>query len=268
MLRRTLLLFGFLLPAAFILWMSTLGQALSAGEGYAVPEPPAATESPAATAPSPEDKPFVPPSETEPAPEDTPEPWPYPEPVPVLVNRDHPLDKSYVPEDLVNIGSTYFEATPETAEATLVLLDAARAEGVKDLVLKSGYRSYATQRVLHERKINQLKPTYGERAAEEAAGIVVPPGASEHQLGLAVDIAANGRLVLSFGGTDSGRWLAENAHRFGFILRYPGDKTDITGVIYEPWHLRYVGEETARAIYESGLCLEEYVALYENREQK
>ena len=88
------------------------------------------------------------------------------------------------------------------------------------------------------------------------------PGTSEHQLGLAVDIVdtANQHLDESQETTDVQKWLLQNSWKYGFILRYPSDKSDITGIIYEPWHYRYVGKDAAKAIYEEGICLEEYVA--------
>ncbi|MFR5864844.1 MAG: D-alanyl-D-alanine carboxypeptidase family protein [Acutalibacteraceae bacterium] len=82
---------------------------------------------------------------------------------------------------------------------------------------------------------------------------------SEHQSGLCVDMHNLPSANISFGETAQAKWLAENAHRFGFILRFPADKTDITGVQYEPWHFRFVGREAATEIYEQGLCLEEYL---------
>lgn len=99
---------------------------------------------------------------------------------------------------------------------------------------------------------------------EQEASVVTyscAPGTSEHQTGLTVDIILRGvdSLSESFGETDAGKWLAENAHKFGFVLRFPKDKEDITGIIYEPWHFRYVGRTHATAMYEMGLCLEEYI---------
>ncbi len=187
--------------------------------------------------------------------------WPYPEP-PVLVNAWHTLDKSWVPDKLVEIGNTYYRASPSTADAVLKLMQAAEDEGLT-LHILSAYRSFSTQKVLYDRKTLQLQPQFGALAVDEAARIVARPGASEHQLGLAIDISDNFQLLQSFGETKAGRWLAQNANRFGFILRYPKDKTDITGIIYEPWHIRYVGEETARVLFENDWCLEEYWALFD-----
>jgi len=99
--------------------------------------------------------------------------------------------------------------------------------------------------------------------SEEAAAVsVARPGQSEHQSGLGVDMHNAAAANQNFGETPDGIWLAENAHHFGFILRYPADKTDITGIKYEPWHFRYVGRRVAAIIYAGGLCLEEYWEKY------
>ena len=105
--------------------------------------------------------------------------------------------------------------------------------------------------------------TFAEKkatAAKEAATVVAMPGTSEHELGLAVDLVDTDYPYLDEAqeNTDTQKWLMENSWRYGFILRYPNDKSEITGIIYEPWHYRYVGKETAKAIYESGLCMEEF----------
>ena len=138
---------------------------------------------------------------------------------------------------------------------------AAREEGIY-LEVTSGYRSSREQgEIMEQRKEKYESMGYaGDEAVAMAASWVMEPGTSEHQLGLAADINS------AFG--DSGEaydWLAENAHEYGFILRYPEDKTEVTGIDYEPWHYRYVGREAAKEIYEQGLCLEEYVEALEAR---
>ena len=178
--------------------------------------------------------------------------------VPVIANRYRTISKSYVPK-LVKVPGTHFLLEGDTLTACELMLKDAREEGHKKLRVQSAYRSYETQRVLHNNKIEKYKPKYGNRAAEMAAMVVARPGQSEHQLGNTVDLTVNGSLSQSFAKTSAGVWLAENAHRYGFILRYPEGKTDITGVIFEPWHFRYVGAEIAGYIYENGLTLEEYV---------
>ena len=120
----------------------------------------------------------------------------------------------------------------------------------------SCYRSYSKQSLLYTRKVNRT----GSEA--EADKLVARPGTSEHQLGLAMDLKATptSNLSASFAKTKQGQWVAENAHRFGFIIRYKEEWTDITGYAYEPWHIRYVGKEHAAIIYEMDIPLETYIA--------
>ena len=124
--------------------------------------------------------------------------------------------------------------------------------------LSSTYRDYATQTYLYNRKVSQ----YGEEIAKT---IVAPPGTSEHQLGLAADITDKYYEFKneSLENTELFQWMSANCAQYGFIVRYPKDKEDVTGIMYEPWHFRYVGVEAAEYIMENGLCLEEFVALYE-----
>lgn len=126
------------------------------------------------------------------------------------------------------------------------------------LTVTSGFRTITEQQQLMDDKINayQAEGYSAEQAKAEAKTWVAIPGASEHQLGLAVDL--NGDNMWS-SDKEAHDWLAQNAHRFGFILRYPMDKIDITGVSNEPWHYRYVGVEAAAEIYEQEICLEEYL---------
>jgi D-alanyl-D-alanine carboxypeptidase len=177
--------------------------------------------------------------------------------IPVIANRYNNIPRDFVPE-LVRVPGTYFQLERETLDAYLVFIAAARAAGHTRLRLQSAYRSYETQHFLHERRVERFRATHGDRAREMAARVVARPGQSEHQLGNTLDMA-NGSLVQSFGKTPAGIWLAENAHLYGFILRYPEDATEITGVIYEPWHFRYVGKDIAGIIYEQGWTLEEFV---------
>jgi len=181
----------------------------------------------------------------------------------ILVNKSIRLDKKYEPIDLVPIKGVYLR---EMASSALVkMLSAAESEGIKGIVVYSGYRSYATQSIVYENKIASQRPKYGEAAEEMAAKLVAPPGASEHQTGLAVDLTLTAFLqdeyVLNydFAETVQGRWLKNNAWKYGFILRFAEDKEDKTSVSYEPWHFRYVGLEHAKVIYERNICLEEYM---------
>lgn len=136
------------------------------------------------------------------------------------------------------------------------MFDDARGAGYS-LFVRAGYRSEEDQEDLMEDKIEAYRQEgYSQREAEhEAEKWVAKPGTSEHELGLAVDINAEGQ-------TDGNRlyqWLAEHSWKYGFILRYPAEKEEITGIDYEPWHFRYVGKQAAKEMYEKDLCLEEYV---------
>jgi len=132
-------------------------------------------------------------------------------------------------------------------------------------VVCSAYRSNATQQRLHNNKIARLMASgYGREAAVQEAGRwVAAPGTSEHQTGMALDIVSYSyqNLTQKQEETAEQKWLMEHCWEYGFILRYPSDKSEVTGIGYEPWHYRYVGRDTAMAIRESGLCLEEYLAL-------
>lgn len=138
------------------------------------------------------------------------------------------------------------------------MFDDALKDGV-DLAVRSGYRSEEEQKTLFINKIAEFRSNGLKKneAKEKALQWVAFPGTSEHQLGFAVDINAENSTI----DEKAYIWLSENAHIYGFILRYPEDKSEITGISYEPWHFRYVGKSHAKKIYEQGLCLEEYVEL-------
>lgn len=179
----------------------------------------------------------------------------------VLVNKKYRLSPDYVPPDLTQpeINFTFSEDLPkkfmrkEAAEALTRLFEQASSEGIT-LLGVSGYRSYQTQKEIFENKAR----LQGEAQANRTSA---RPGQSEHQTGLAMDITSPSvyNLSTSFGSTPEGKWVAQNAADFGFIVRYQRGKEDITGYIYEPWHLRYVGIGAARYIYQNGITLEEYL---------
>lgn len=181
----------------------------------------------------------------------------------ILVNFANPLPGDYKPI-LRDIGNDeYFDE--RASESLLAMLEAAEAQGLSPLIC-SAYRDKELQAELYNIQIDaqmDIGLTY-EEACKEAKKVVAYPGTSEHSLGLAVDIVACEYQLLDDGQaqTDEAKWLMENCHKYGFILRYPPDKNDITGVIYEPWHYRYVGVEAAQAIMKGGLCLEEYLEAY------
>lgn len=179
-----------------------------------------------------------------------------------LVNKDFALPGDYVPEDLIRpdvrfiFGNEDVEKSylrKEAAEALERMLQASESDG-SYLYAVSGYRSYKRQDSILQAEIANI----GE---EQALQAVAFPGKSEHQTGLSMDITSESAQFLlseAFGETDEGEWAKHNAHRFGFILRYPKDKEKITGYQYEPWHFRYVGEQAASIMYEKNWTLEEF----------
>ena len=146
---------------------------------------------------------------------------------------------------------------PEAAQALESLFGGAAQAGLT-LYATSGFRSYSTQKAIFDRKAAESGETAANRSVAKA-------GYSEHQTGLAMDIEGqstlNTGLTEAFGESPEGIWVAQHCHEYGFIIRYPEDKTDITGYIYEPWHLRYVGLEAAQEITELDVTLEEYILM-------
>lgn len=174
----------------------------------------------------------------------------------LIVNRQNSVEKEYIPEDLVVVnvpGIREIELTKEVSEKLEELFRDSRNEGV-NLSAVSGYRNYEYQ----ENIFNDSVQADGE---EYASKYVAMPGKSEHQTGLAVDLFSEGDVSLTeeFENSPEFKWLDENMHNYGFILRYPKNKEHITGYSYEPWHLRYVGVELATDIKNKGVTLEEHV---------
>lgn len=172
----------------------------------------------------------------------------------VCVNRKSTLSSDYKPTDLVLPdvravnSSNRLYMRKEAASALEELFKAAEDENYY-LYAVSGYRSYSYQKSIYN----------------PYSGYSAPAGASEHQLGLAMDITLakyNGTLSVDFGNTKEGKWVKENAHKYGFIIRYLQGKEDITGYNYEPWHLRYLGVDLATELYEKNITLEEYYGDY------
>lgn len=179
----------------------------------------------------------------------------------VLINGSHPLAEDFsVPEltALINGQSIDSRVFPELQ----AMMDAARAEGLDPLICSS-FRTWDKQEQLYERKVQSYQNQgFGQSQAEEKAAVwVAKPGTSEHQAGLAVDIVSKAYQVLDEQQEKTAvqQWLMEHCAEYGFILRYPTDKSELTGVGYEPWHYRYVGKEAAEEIMEQGICLEEYL---------
>ena len=255
----------------------------------AEPQAPAPGNEPSVQAPGPADQQ---PSDREPQPAPDPSPSPEPEPDPdpdpdpaassypswngrevkpvtnpdaidVLVNKEYVLSPDYVPPDLVEPAVRFIFAEKNErrlmraeAAAALEEMFAAAEEDSIYLAGVSGYRSYAYQEMLFSYYVSadglELAQRYSAR-----------PGQSEHQTGLAMDVSGStGECAADdcFAGTPEAEWLAAHAHEFGFIVRYPEGKEDVTGYMYEPWHVRYLGKELARKVYDSGLTYEEYLA--------
>ena len=146
---------------------------------------------------------------------------------------------------------------PEAASALEALVDGAAQEGIT-LYATSGYRSYSTQKAIFDRKLEKMTEAQANKS-------VAKPGYSEHQTGLAMDVEGETTkgtgLTAAFGDSPEGIWLAENCTDYGFIIRYPEGKSSITGYVYEPWHIRYVGVEAAKEIRELDVTFEEYILL-------
>ena len=178
-----------------------------------------------------------------------------------LVNKEHPLDESYVPPNLV-VCNFPFCAKPQeekrklcaaAADAAGRLLEYGKSFG-HQLYGVSGYRSYARQKEIYRQRM-------AESPAEEVMRYIALPGASEHQTGLALDVsspAVDLELEEIFAETPEGKWLTTYAPMFGFVIRYPKGKESITGYAYEPWHIRYVGKSLSLYLALTGLTLEEY----------
>lgn len=187
-----------------------------------------------------------------------------------LVNRDHPLAADFTPNNLAELPDASWvephvnhRVDARIVEDLTAMLTAAEAAGTHPIICSS-FRTYDYQENLFENRIERAEREEhleGIEAEEAAAFWVAPPGASEHQTGLAVDIVDADYLELDEGQEETAiqQWLMIHCAEYGFILRYPTDKSATTGIGYEPWHYRYVGKEAASAITQSGLCLEEWL---------
>ncbi len=184
-----------------------------------------------------------------------------------LVNETNPLDTSYVPQ-LVDIASERLVDVRIEADARKMFEDAAAAG--MSMYIVSAYRSYDSQRqVFNDTMSSWIAQGYTPMDAyDETKKSVAVPGISEHATGLALDITSSTYTGLddAQAQTAESQWLAANAWKYGFILRYPTDKADVTGIIFEPWHYRYVGKEAAKEITERGITLEEYLEEREDSE--
>lgn len=176
-----------------------------------------------------------------------------------LQNRQWRVSKYYEPETVkADVIGQLQDMRADAAAALEEMFAACKAETGVSLKAVSGYRSYQRQATIYENKLEKVK------TKEKADQFVARPGASEHQLGLAMDLGQKSddvNLTSSFGRTKGGKWVAENCWRFGFILRYQEGWEDVTGYEYEPWHVRYVGKEYAQLIHEANMPLETYLLL-------
>lgn len=201
----------------------------------------------------------------------------------ILANKDNPLDEDHAPESLFRLDESYtmggktVELEGETADAAMSMIDAMRADGIDDVYVTSGYRTYAYQAYLFDYYCGLEKAKDPDLSDEEIKQKVLEysayPGTSEHQTGLCLDLMTSEMSGLwnygsetpdnpydkGFAETSAFEWLSEHAHEYGFILRYPEDKVNVTKYSYESWHYRYVGVEHATKIYEQGITLEEYL---------
>ena len=201
----------------------------------------------------------------------------------VLVNKQNAAGEDYVPENLTTLDSSYtaggktIQLESTVADAVVSMIEAMRAAGIDNVSVTSGYRTYEYQKTLFERYMAEEKEKHPSLSDEEIKQIVLTysayPGTSEHQTGLCVDLYTDEMVGLwnygsetpdnpydkGFAETDAFVWLCEHAHEYGFILRFPENKTDVTGYSYESWHYRYVGVEHAKKIHQEGITLEEYL---------
>ncbi len=194
----------------------------------------------------------------------------------LLVNYENLLDASYIPPDLTAVVNTRNDGR-ETQQMRLYAEKALEAffiemnaNGISDVSVTSAYRSYEYQQTLFStytsNEIAKNPSLTQEQAEEIVATYSARPGTSEHQTGLACDMHNLDSASTEFQSTDAYKWMSENAWKFGFILRFPEGKEDITKISFEPWHYRYVGRTAAYEIYTGGYCLEEYVALKKSAE--
>ncbi|SFP45206.1 D-alanyl-D-alanine carboxypeptidase [Butyrivibrio proteoclasticus] len=183
----------------------------------------------------------------------------------ILVNKQHPIPDDYE----VSLGAINgsMKCDERIISPLLEMMRAASRDGV-GLIICSPYRDMERQTMLFTNKVDRYMNggmSYMD-AYNLASQAVTVPGSSEHQIGLAIDIICDGYSSLDegFADTKAGKWLAENSYKYGFILRYPLGKEDITSIEFEPWHFRYVGVDAATVMYENGMCLEEFWSTYVN----
>ena len=176
----------------------------------------------------------------------------------MLVNKYHYLPEDYNPNDIVDVKNWYCygenRIKEEVYQKFIEMFNAAKEQD-KKLIISSGYRTYEDQKETYDNYVDR----YGVKKAD---GLAARPGYSEHETGLTLDITTGKATKDTFESTEEFTWLKENSYKYGFILRYPKGKEDITGYDYEPWHYRYVGVEVATKIHDLDITFDEYYAYY------
>ena len=198
-------------------------------------------------------------------------PTPDPSAMPLLVNLKHPVGSDYRPNDLVILRNVVpssvayikggeIQGTRQAVDALITMFEAAAEDGITGFQISSGYRSYAYQQSLFDNKVaDYMAEGFSKKNAISATSKTVAiPGSSEHHTGLAFDVTVAGT---TFKGTKQEKWMAKNCWDYGYIVRFTEDKEDITGIIAEAWHFRYVGLEHSIKMRDANLCLEEYVGV-------
>lgn len=179
----------------------------------------------------------------------------------MLVNKFNGLDETYEPDDLKKVSLSYAYAGKQVREILyddlIEMLDDAKDSGYK-IVVDQGYRSYEDQLEAYNDYANSKGETYADEIAARA-------GHSEYQTGLSILFTPYNKIIEDVGGNAEHQWLLENAHKYGFILRYPEGKEDITGFSYDPWRFRYVGVDVATKIYNENITFDEYYEFYINK---
>ncbi|MBE6752883.1 MAG: D-alanyl-D-alanine carboxypeptidase family protein [Ruminococcaceae bacterium] len=175
--------------------------------------------------------------------------------IPKLINTTNVMEAEYKPTNLVEIGDSVKGTSTLQINATVLAAYKVMYADMKETTVTipsiiSAYRSYEKQKQLYDKKVAQYGP--GQK-------VTAAPGTSEHQYSACIDLSTDGTCQNNFGELDIGIWIAENSYKYGFVVRYPTGKKEITGINHEPWHIRYVGVEHATYMYQNSLCLEEYV---------
>ena len=200
-------------------------------------------------------------------------PWTRADGLPLLVNRENHMPQGYQPGELVNMADycpsnivkikySSTQAERVAVDALIAMLKVAHTQGITVWQVSAAYRSESYQQQLFDQQVDEYIDKNGLSYADAVSATrltVMEPGSSEHHTGLAFDITVPG---VSFKGTEQAEWLADNCWDYGFIIRYASDKEDVTGILAEPWHIRYVGLEHSLPMRDENLCLEEYIAKY------